>query len=203
MSSIVSVVTPARSPRFFATASIASCRDESAGTLEPRARGRRRWPSRSSTYRPTLWRLLLGRSTCHPRRFQKTTSARNPRHGQSESQACPKWFVNRRSDPSADDAATVTDGGVSDGVGSLDWFDLAQPAGANTKISAIKEADAWRSHWLSDSIAFRRRLPPTTSMHSNVIPSRPIARRRAGRPRLGGVESALTRLSQTPQIGRD
>lgn len=42
-------------------------------------------------------------------------------------------------DPSADNVATVTDG-VSHRAGSLDWFDVAQPACANTKISAIKEA---------------------------------------------------------------
>src|ERR1700681_4536878 len=39
---------------------------------------------------------------------------------------------------SAGDAATVTDGD-SDGAGSLDWFDLTQPAAAHAKISATKE----------------------------------------------------------------
>jgi len=40
---------------------------------------------------------------------------------------------------STGDAATVTDG-ASDGAGSLDWFDLAQPTVANATISATKEA---------------------------------------------------------------
>src|ERR1700736_2295111 len=40
---------------------------------------------------------------------------------------------------SAGDAATLADG-ASDGAGSFDWFDFAQPADANTKISATTEA---------------------------------------------------------------
>ncbi|HEV2737215.1 MAG TPA: hypothetical protein VGU66_01420 [Candidatus Elarobacter sp.] len=71
----------------------------------------------------------------------------------------------------AGDAATVTDGD-SDGAGSLDWFDFPQPASANTKISAIKEAmtrnvrigPPARSRFADD---FRR-----TARHLSVIPLR-------------------------------
>ena len=82
---------------------------------------------------------------------------------------------------SAGDAATVTDGD-SDGAGSLDWFDLAQPADANTKISATMEATR-RSVRIGPPARSRS---PTTSVVRRRIrassPSGPVARCCAARP---------------------